>query len=54
VFDPFEVVQRRITMSTLTAKSKIPPIGLLEPEERWVIRGASWNDYQRLARLLPE
>jgi Uma2 family endonuclease len=40
-------------MSTLATKSKARTHGPLEGEERWVIRGASWNDYQRLARLLP-
>jgi Uma2 family endonuclease len=41
-------------MSTVATKSKAPTGGLLDGEQRWLIRGASWDDYQRLARLLPE
>jgi Uma2 family endonuclease len=43
-----------IAMSTiatdLSATAEAPDLG----EERWAIRGASWEDYQRLSRLLPE
>jgi Uma2 family endonuclease len=41
-------------MSTLATALGPGTDGPVVAEERWAIRGASWDDYQRLSRLLPE